>query len=32
MALREKLAEEAKTGLLYMKILWGIMRLVLPVI
>jgi len=31
MALREKLAEEAKTGLLYMKILWGIMWLVLPV-
>jgi hypothetical protein len=31
-ALREKLAEEAKTGLLYMKILWGIMWLVLPVI
>jgi uncharacterized protein with PIN domain len=30
-ALREKLAEEAKTGLLYMKILWGIMWLVLPV-
>ena len=32
MALKEKLAEEAKTGLLYMKILWGIMWLVLPVI
>jgi uncharacterized protein with PIN domain len=31
-ALREKLAEEAKTGLLYMKILWGIMWLVLPVV
>jgi hypothetical protein len=31
-ALKEKLAEEAKTGLLYMKILWGIMWLVLPVI
>jgi hypothetical protein len=31
MALKEKLAEEAKTGLLYMKILWGIMWLVLPV-
>lgn len=31
-ALREKLADEAKTGLLYMKILWGIMWLVLPVI
>lgn len=31
-ALREKLAEEAKTGLLYMKILWGIIWLVLPVI
>ena len=30
-ALREKLAEEAKTGLLYLKILWGIMWLVLPV-
>ena len=30
-ALREKLAEEAKTGLLYMKILWGIIWLVLPV-
>jgi hypothetical protein len=30
-ALREKLAEEARTGLLYMKILWGIMWLVLPV-
>jgi hypothetical protein len=30
-ALRQKLAEEAKTGLLYMKILWGIMWLVLPV-
>jgi hypothetical protein len=30
-ALREKLAEEAKSGLLYMKILWGIMWLVLPV-
>lgn len=31
-ALRKKLAEEAKTGLLYMKILWGIMWLVLPVV
>jgi len=31
-ALREKLAEEAKSGLLYMKIFWGIMWLVLPVI
>jgi hypothetical protein len=30
-ALREKLAEEARTGLLYLKILWGIMWLVLPV-
>ena len=30
-ALREKLAEEARTGLLYMKILWGILWLVLPV-
>ncbi|HUG97006.1 MAG TPA: hypothetical protein VMJ94_05650 [Nitrososphaera sp.] len=30
-ALRQKLAEEAKTGVLYMKILWGIMWLVLPV-
>lgn len=29
MALKEKLAEEAKTGLLYMKILWGIMWLML---
>lgn len=28
-ALREKLAEEARTGLLYMKILWGIMWLML---
>lgn len=28
-ALKEKLAEEAKTGLLYMKILWGIMWLML---
>jgi uncharacterized protein with PIN domain len=32
MALRENLAEEARTGVLYMKILWGIMWLVLPVI
>jgi hypothetical protein len=31
-ALKEKLAEEAKTGLLYLKILWGIMWLALPVI
>ena len=31
-ALREKLAEEAKTGLLHLKILWGIMWLVLPVV
>ena len=31
-ALREKLAEEAKSGLLYMKILWGILWLVLPVV
>jgi uncharacterized protein with PIN domain len=30
-ALREKLAEEARTGLLYLKILWGILWLVLPV-
>jgi len=30
-ALREKLAEEAKSGLLYLKILWGILWLVLPV-
>lgn len=28
-ALREKLAEEARTGLLYLKILWGIMWLML---
>ena len=27
-ALREKLAEEARTGLLYTKILWGIMWLI----
>lgn len=31
-ALREKLAEEAKTGLTYMKILWGILWLALPVV
>jgi uncharacterized protein YaiI (UPF0178 family) len=31
-ALKERLAEEAKTGVLYMKILWGILWLVLPVI
>lgn len=31
-ALREKLAEEAKTGLTYLKILWGIMWLALPVV
>jgi hypothetical protein len=30
-ALREKLAEEARTGILYMKILWGIMWLALLV-
>jgi uncharacterized protein with PIN domain len=30
-ALREKLAEEARSGLLYLKILWGILWLVLPV-
>ncbi|MEW6604069.1 MAG: DUF5615 family PIN-like protein [Thermoproteota archaeon] len=29
MALKEKLAEEARTGLLYMKILWGIVWLML---
>lgn len=29
MALKEKLAEEAKTGLLYMKVLWGIIWLML---
>ena len=29
MALKEKLGEEARTGLLYMKILWGIMWLML---
>jgi hypothetical protein len=28
-ALREKLAEETRTGLLYLKILWGIMWLML---
>jgi len=31
MALREKLAEEAKTGTLYTKILWCILWLVLPI-
>jgi hypothetical protein len=30
-ALREKLAEEAKTGLLYMKILWCILWLAVPI-
>lgn len=30
-ALRQKLEEEARTGVLYLKILWGIMWLVLPV-
>lgn len=30
-ALREKLAEEARSGLLYLKILWGILWLALPV-
>jgi uncharacterized protein YaiI (UPF0178 family) len=30
-ALRAKLAEEAKAGILYTKILWGILWLVLPV-